>query len=279
MERVIFPPGHPCHCKASMGPPPFGDGKLCQAVTASWASSALQWGHRLSAMESRQRRAHRGRLADASMGPPPFGDGKDRGVPGLGVGVQASMGPPPFGDGKGLTPFSVHPVCHMLQWGHRLSAMESRSATPASQSRWPCFNGATAFRRWKGILIKGNAAAPVVLQWGHRLSAMERRAARRGRPTTSTSFNGATAFRRWKVGSVGVIHVEVRLASMGPPPFGDGKTRSGKPGSDLRLSLQWGHRLSAMESSGVGAAEHLSRPASMGPPPFGDGKGNMTSVA
>ena len=117
------------------------------------------------------------------------------------------------------------------------------------------------------------------LQWGHRLSAMERSMVSLIPAQGLACFNGATAFRRWKVGSVGVIHVEVRLASMGPPPFGDGKTRSGKPGSDLRLSLQWGHRLSAMESSGVGAAEHLSRPASMGPPPFGDGKGNMTSVA
>ena len=59
----------------------------------------LQWGHRLSAMETHTRRA--------SMGPPPF----------------ASMGPPPFGDGNQPVP-NRRRVC-------------------------TCFNGATAFRRWK----------------------------------------------------------------------------------------------------------------------------------
>ena len=34
-----------------MGPPPFGDGKSSKALMSS-LMSVLQWGHRLSAMES-----------------------------------------------------------------------------------------------------------------------------------------------------------------------------------------------------------------------------------
>ena len=65
-----------------------------------------------------------------------------------------------------------------LQWGHRLSAMEttcrltslSARSTIVTLSR---FNGATAFRRWKqgGVPRRGPVYQP--LQWGHRLSAME----------------------------------------------------------------------------------------------------------
>ena len=65
---------------------------------------------------------------DASMGPPPFGDGKLIAAPDGEDGVSASMGPPPFGDGKPTTPAWPCPAV-------------------------PCFNGATAFRRWKGVEV------------------------------------------------------------------------------------------------------------------------------
>ena len=184
----------------------------------------------------------------ASMGPPPFGDGKLQQEAGSERANLASMGPPPFGDGKGhyfascsstyasfngATAFrrwkaSANPIllrsAYALQWGHRLSAMES----------WPKPDGGWLQDR-------------LLLQWGHRLSAMES-------PLFLPSdrfgygFNGATAFRRWKerltVASSQGTH---RLASMGPPPFGDGK----------RVDV---------------LIYNVVEGASMGPPPFGDGK-------
>ena len=88
---------------------------------------SLQWGHRLSAMETGH---HEGRLrtrGTASMGPPPFGDGNYWELVGANPGTYvASMGPPPFGDGN-LSNCGMHcSNTKVLQWGHRLSAMETR---------------------------------------------------------------------------------------------------------------------------------------------------------
>ena len=156
------------------------------------------------------------------MGPPPFSDGN---VTHDGEGRRRffpSMGPPPFSDGNpangqvaignghrfnGATAFQRWKLVHIrlepnpddpLQWGHRLSAMETSCL---GRRCWPgptSFNGATAFQRWKQ---KSDVAAWIddyALQWGHRLSAMEtRRSCCRPSPGLP-SFNGATAFRRWK---------------------------------------------------------------------------------
>ena len=83
------------------------------------------------------------------------------------------MGPPPFGDGK---------IAEILP-----------KASPM-----PSFNGATAFRRWKAPMMGTRLASCWRLQWGHRLSAME-------------SVTRATP------------RFTHDAASMGPPPFGDGK--------------------------------------------------------
>ena len=85
----------------------------------------------------------------------------------------------------------------VLQWGHRLSAMESY------QQRW-------------------HRRVGYVLQWGHRLSAMESLHRQMKSGSRDLGFNGATAFRRWKGGDLWVADDDDR-ASMGPPPFGDGK--------------------------------------------------------
>ena len=118
--RDNYHPGHP-----SMGPPPFSDGNDDGWILRSAIVWHLQWGHRLSAMETcRSRRVTSGYQLP-SMGPPPFGDGNVL-SPSLGVAsiVSASMGPPPFGDGNFFQSYA--------------------------SSGWPlCFNGATAFRRWK----------------------------------------------------------------------------------------------------------------------------------
>ena len=174
--------------------------------------------------------------------------------------------------------YSAWSVKHELQWGHRLSAMETWPVRALRRwCRW-CFNGATAFRRWK----RG-------------LCGLYRRVCSR----TAPRFNGATAFRRWKRFISG--HIRARMlglqwghrlsameteeqiaddaitgdASMGPPPFGDGNSVTVPITVSAAYSLQWGHRLSAMESHPYDLPARQAVRASMGPPPFGDGKGYL----
>ena len=157
---------------ASMGPPPFGDGNFPEGTVGDllyelqWghrlsametmvvlllllATLLLQWGHRLSAMETMER---------GSRKPVPL--------------LWASMGPPPFGDGN-MGEQAIPRTLGRLQWGHRLSAMETEARCAMHFSS-------------------------VSLQWGHRLSAMETCLGTRGR-IFRPRFNGATAFRRWKL--------------------------------------------------------------------------------
>ena len=190
----------------------------------------------------------------------------------------ASMGPPPFGDGNSSLATTA--------WTRRQATKSFNGAT--AFRRWKLsftlqtpdgtcrFNGATAFRRWTRLgFMEKNAyrtglqwghrlsametrkrqhqiRSVVELQWCHRLSAMETRRSTRWRTSGATSFNGATAFRRWKLSF----------------------TRCKTPASSVDLPLQWGHRLSAMETArelhGKGRTCVPHR-ASMGPPPFGDG--------
>ena len=140
--------GGPCNCPiASMGPPPFGDGNVEGSRRSVGAVMPLQWGHRLSAMETLRSYRTPDTPDPASMGPPPFGDGNHAEGPVDAPGVVASMGPPPFGDGN-VVKLSAAVTTTLLQWGHRLSAMETvdTAATFSSGAK---------------------------LQWGHRLSAME----------------------------------------------------------------------------------------------------------
>ena len=185
-----------------MGPPPFGDGKnLVVRITGNTAS-LLQWGHRLSAMESVRNSTSAVVLARASMGPPPFGDGKS-------------------------TRLQERAEVQKLQWGHRLSAMESHGDLEVA-------GGSTSWASMGPPPFGDGKSQP---------------GADRTQAATSTSrrFNGATAFRRWKatLGRRAIPALAV-TASMGPPPFGDGKR------------LQW-------------------RDRSMGPPPFGDRGGIRTT--
>ena len=146
--------------RPSMGPPPFGDGN--RAIKSSLGDPFVYLG--------------------PSMGPPPFGDGNLTCSSSAGAlrASHPSMGPPPFGDGNavwltamvqilsspfnGATAFRRWKPCGKrlsrlrldildLQWGHRLSAMET--------ARWG--------------LSKADHSMVLPLQWGHRLSAMETR--------------------------------------------------------------------------------------------------------
>ena len=110
----------------------------------------LQWGHRLSAMEIAFEKVEGIRHCLASMGPPPFGDGDGiSSACGSGVMYGASMGPPPFGDGDSRRRNHARQRAVLLQWGHRLSAMEIAVDATTLASELSRFNGATAFRRWR----------------------------------------------------------------------------------------------------------------------------------
>ena len=155
------------------------------------------------------------------MGPPPFGDGNIRFVCTFTTGrPHASMGPPPFGDGNSITLARQITGRMQLQWGHRLSAMETpagQNASPLKMLQW----GHRLSAMETLLEDDGTNSRLNVLQWGHRLSAMEtstflkwllsiyrlqwghRLSAMEtwyvyGRMTGSRSPNGATAFRRWK---------------------------------------------------------------------------------
>ena len=158
----------------------------------------LQWSHRLSAMETQPTGKSPHLRICASMEPPPFGDGNTR--------------------GQGARPAFYY----ALQWSHRLSAMETPTSGTSTPGTACCFNGATAFRRWKR-------------EWWKAAASHRRR------------FNGATAFRRWKR-DLGLRLLDGhQVASMEPPPFGDGNGAVWHPGQPLH------------------------KHASMEPPPFGDG--------
>ena len=139
----------------------------------------------------------------------------------------------------------------MLQWGHRLSAMDTSMTTWCARSGTvfgDCFNGATAFRRW---IRPGRCGS---------------------RSPKQPCFNGATAFRRWILDGPAFAPVRPVLASMGPPPFGDGYVARGSPMSQAQgVEASMGP---PPFGDGYIKLEEGSEPfalASMGPPPFGDG--------
>ena len=137
-------------------------------------------------------------------------------------GDTPSMGPPPFSDGNFALYYRSLSMGIHLQWGHRLSAMETclnSSMSRSSQS----FNGATAFQRWKLVYVLGSANIRKFLQWGHRLSAME------------------TPVWICPPAWVTVLQWGHRLSAM--------ETLAWSVQHDnRRVHLQWGHRLSAMET-------------------------------
>ena len=141
------------HCRisvriASMGPPAFAGGNACRRA-ASTAGAGLQWGHRLSPVET----------------------------------SLPSASPADFGS---------------LQWGHRLSPVETACCRRSRRRVSRRFNGATGFRRWKPVCAYlTERAGKGALQWGHRLSPVETHYWRAG-AIFQMGFNGATGFRRWK---------------------------------------------------------------------------------
>ena len=209
--------------------------------------SPLQWGLRLSAVESVCAAAGAVGEPFASMGPPPFGGGKEleREVGTFEV-VPASMGPPPFGGGKGRRCCPAREARRSFNGASAFRRWKA-STSPCATSSPRCFNGASAFRRWKDPV---GLALP--LEFG---------VASMGPPP----FGGGKGRH---------LH-QTRLfcpASMGPPPFGGGKAEAqraieGRPGASMGPPPFGGGKLFA---DGLGV--DLASLASMGPPPFGGGK-------
>ncbi len=136
-----------------------------------------------------------------------------------------------------------------LQWGHRLSPVETTRINTTSSLPTTSFNGATGFRRWKPRPGSRNFPQAAPLQWGHRLSPVE---------TPGVRFRDA---------------VEPE-ASMGPPAFAGGNAWDSK-WIPANVMLQWGHRLSPVETNHPVDAAGSSPRASMGPPAFAGGNPNM----
>ena len=156
-----------------MGPPPFSDGNLTSQVHVRDSSNVPSMRPPPFSDGNGRVLAERRNGGDPSMGPPPFSDGNAFFMLLTISGLVPSMGPPPFSDGN-QTLFKPGQTCRCsLQWGHRLSAMETSDADGYHRPRFHPFNGATAFQRWKLFPAAASGGALVALQWGHRLSAME----------------------------------------------------------------------------------------------------------
>ena len=108
-----------------------------------------------------------------------------------------------------------------LQWGHRLSAMETGYGGHGLGCWWSSFNGAIAFQRWKRPDHRDNhgsdrpSMGPSPFSDGNNP---------RFRPSWlyPSPFNGATAFQRWKLQTSSLGDWASIGPSMGPPPFSDG---------------------------------------------------------
>ena len=187
----------------------------------------LQWGHRLSAMETILPHKAESEILIASMGPPPFGDGNRR---------------PPGCRG---------PHCPQLQWGHRLSAMETalsqrrRDARPAASMGPPPFgDGNFLLPQYRSLGQPAASMGPPPFGDGNLL-----RSARYILPTVR--FNGATAFRRWKRSPDREMPARDHRFN-GATAFRRWKPCNLAQGRAEWLALQWGHRLSAMETAASG---------------------------
>ena len=109
-----------------------------------------------------------------------------------------------------------------LQWGHRLSAMETAAVAFDRNVQW-CLQWGHRLSAMETSHSNCAMWCLLSLQWGHRLSAME---------TLRGQLNGVDEF----------------VPSMGPPPFSDGNLGAALAAVYNLENLQWGHRLSAMET-------------------------------
>ena len=168
--RLEHPGGGIADCQASMEPPPFGDGKLANRTRGCRRSSGFATAFRPGLSNGLPGQfGFNGATAFRRWKAASSHDGRR-----YSLSCQASMEPPPFGDGKPVSGGVISPALRhqLLQWSHRLSAME-RDTTMTGVSVVAPLQWATAFRRWKVDECLECMAPKAALQWSHRLSAME----------------------------------------------------------------------------------------------------------
>ena len=204
----------------------------------------LQWGRDLSVAEGPKAGPIGPAPYFASMGPRPFGRGRQiwRGI--ATPSGRASMGPRPFGRGR-LPDYTALIPWTSLQWGRDLSVAEGvwRGAHWRENMS---FNGAATFRSRKGATSMSLFVARNLLQWGRDLSVAE-----------------------------GIILILAEPpaddASMGPRPFGRG--RSSSILRSFALFVCFNGAATFRSRKGLGQGWVLDRGiASMGPRPFGRGR-------
>ena len=163
--------GHRHVYRASMGPLPFGSGNAGTPLQAQ-SSITLQWGHCLSAVETLELPFRRNQALRFN-GATDFRQWKRWNSPSGAIKHYASMGPLTFGSGNAAFSGGFSIGAFLLQWGHCLSAVETRllwidrpphflasmgplpfgsgneAVLSYTVSSMPSFNGATAFRQWK----------------------------------------------------------------------------------------------------------------------------------
>ena len=186
------------------------------------ATTALQWGHRLSAMEI-----------------PPFAASPCR--------YRSFNGAIAFRRWRSESWLGGVPPFRALQWGHRLSAMEMELLVYALGLVEVASMGPSPFGDGDIRFNTKSFETTSKLQWGHRLSAMEIRT-----PLVYVAIGVFHASMRPSPFGDGdneepALHVLFDAASMGPSPFGDGDHYKGRDYFVMLGRLQWGHRLSAME--------------------------------
>ncbi len=137
----------------------------------------------------------------------------------------ASIRPRPFSRGNNHTqPYWGSHFCR-LQFGHDLSAVETK------------------------ILLPVWGPSTTSLQFGHDLSAVETLFGERKDTCESLRFNSATTFQPWKQDMMKIHHKVYSDASIRPRPFSRGNLSNLKHRRALITGLQFGHDLSAVETS------------------------------
>ena len=181
----------------------------------------LQWGHGLSAVETRSGGMVQVCRFQASMGPRPFSRGNHPRQPQPRLPILASMGPRPFSRGNFYCTLQLWSSQKGLQWGHGLSAVETAAVDVSLREGVPASMGPRPFSRGNFTIHKENlmpsiaSMGPRPFSRGNKFSgfiesttapaSMGPRPFSRGnssprrrnqRPTPR--FNGATAFQPWK---------------------------------------------------------------------------------
>ena len=251
-----------------MGPQPFGCGRGGILIGADIEGDRLQWGRNLSVAEG-CRRGPRAPGDDRFNGAATFRLRRDVFSAGAWwAAARASMGPQPFGCGRSVGVGARH------------------DGAPASMGPQP-------FGCGRQRLIAKMELAVDRLQWGRNLSVAEGSGRGCG-IAENLCFNGAATFRLRKATCRPTLPPR-SSASMGPQPFGCGRTGTPRRTSPTRAlqwgrnlsvaeglrcpacallhkRLQWGRNLSVAEGQGPRPRPRRNGPASMGPQPFGCGR-------